>query len=259
MILVFGGTTEGKQAVNVLKTLGLPFIYSTKVKTAIETTTHFEYRFGALTKAKLEVLITDRTIKTIINASHPFALELHKTIAAVAQKTKTVVLRLERTFPERTLHPLVHYVPNYASAITVLNQFQDKRLLALSGVQSIEKLIPYWKKANTHFRILDRDSSIAIAKANNFPESQLILGLPNKTIEEEIAIFKQKNIEIILTKESGESGALSIKINAALTYNIPIIILEKPELPSVFNSIKSETELKEQLVKMYNPLLLKKN
>jgi len=256
MILVFGGTTEGKQAIEVLTTMGLPFLYSTKVNIEIETNNKFEYRFGALDAMHLESLIEGRKITTIINASHPFASELHKTIAQVSQKTKTPVLRLERTYPEKTKHSLVHYVSDYTSALELLKTFNGKRLLALSGVQSIVKLASYWKTTTAYFRILDRASSIAIAQNNNFPKQQLILGLPNKTIEEEIAVFQQHKIETVLTKESGESGALSIKIKAALQQNIPIVILERPQIPRTFIIVKNKEVLKKKLKVMYNQALI---
>ncbi len=256
MILVFGGTTEGKQAINVLQTFGLPFLYSTKVEITIAPNAGFEYRFGALTQTELEALILDREIKTIINASHPFASQLHETIAATVERTQTPVLRLERTFPERTNHSLVHYTSSYGSALNILNEFHGKRLLALSGVQSIEKLSSYWKRTRTYFRILDRPSSIAIAQASNFPEAQLILGLPNKEVAEELAILQQNKIEVVLTKESGESGSLSIKIKAALELGIPIIILERPKLPSGFKIVKDKDQLAKELNEMYHPTLL---
>jgi len=47
-------------------------------------------------------------------------------------------------------------------------------------------------------------------------------------------LYKAKSIEVVLTKESGNSGSLSIKIDAAESLGIPIIIIKKPSLPSYF-------------------------
>lgn len=245
MILIFGGTTEGKQAIEVLEALQCPFVYSTKTKVAVSDSV--DYRFGALNDKSMGQLIEDRKIKLIINCAHPFATVLHETIDQVATSHAIDVIRLEREFVARMDHHLVQYVNDYEDALDALKPYVGKSLLALSGVQSIPKLKAFWATSLTYFRILDRDESRAIANDSLFPIDQLILGLSDGTLTSEIDTIKQKDIQVILTKESGESGGLSTKIKAALECNIPIIILKKPDLPKDFQLVYSVQELKTQL------------
>jgi precorrin-6x reductase len=123
--------------------------------------------------------------------------------------------------------------------------------LALTGVQTIGKLKEYWKKKETYFRILPRESSIAVAEAMNFPKDNLILEFPSGNLNDEITVFKKHNSEAVLTKESGESGFLTTKIKAAKVCKIPIIIIERSKLPSHFILASNETDL-------YNFMALKK-
>lgn len=241
MILVFGGTTEGKQAISVLRGLECPFVYSTKTK--VEVPASISYRYGALDAVQLKQLILDQAIDLIINCAHPFAEQLHATIDEVASFTKTTVLRLEREYPERSTHPLVTYVEGYDEAMNVLDDHVDETLLALTGVQSIPKLKKHWRSTRTYFRILDRQDSRDIAIENEFPREQLILGLTDKSLDAELQTIDDNAIEIILTKESGESGGLSVKIAAAIQRGIPIVILKKPTLPSAFKLVKNQEEL----------------
>jgi len=248
MILVFGGTTEGKQAIEVLEALQLKYIYSTKTKIKVELRDFGKYRFGAFSEENLEQFISEEKITTIIHASHPFAEVLHLTISAVAKKCEIPVYRLQREYPERMQSSIIHYVNDYEAALTLLNEkFEGKLLLGLTGVQTIEKFEGFWKNNLSYFRILDRQSSIDIALKSDFPENQLILGYPNTTIEAEVELFQQKNIEVVITKESGNSGALSVKIDAAKECNIPIIIIKKPELPASFQLVNSKSDLSEIL------------
>ena len=53
----------------------------------------------------------------------------------------------------------------------------------------------------------------------------------------------------MITKESGDSGFLTTKIEAAMTCEIPIIILERSKLPSIFIVVSSEEELASVLYK----------
>ena len=241
MILVFGGTTEGKQAIEVLTTLQYPFVYSTKTKVSVPEKTN--YRFGALNAEEMKAFMRTREIQLVVNCAHPFASELHQTIQTTASDLRINVIRLERTFPKRTVHPLVRYVSIYQEALVVLANYQNQPLLALSGVQSVPKLKGHWQTTLTYFRILDKPESKSIAKNNGFPADQLILGLSEGTLATEVETIRRYKIGVMLIKESGESGGLSTKIKAALACKVPVIIIKKPVLPTGFLLVNNPAEL----------------
>ncbi len=250
MILVFGGTTEGKQVIEMLNTLQLPFVYSTKTTIKAEVGTFGNYRSGAFSQEELDAFIEENKIKLIIHASHPFAEVLHKTVAISAEKKGISVYRLERVYPAKKKGDDVLYVKNYVDLEVLLKErFLKTKALFLTGVQTIEKLTYFWKQQKSYFRILDRALSINIALKSHFPKEQLILGMPNKQVEKEIALINKLNIALLITKESGESGALSVKIAAAKECNIPIIIIEKPVLPSCFSLFTNKEKLSKAIKK----------
>lgn len=242
MILLFGGTTEGKMAIEVLTALQCPFVYSTKTRVSVPD--GVAHRFGALDIEEMKAFAQNEDIQLIINAAHPFASALHHTIHEVAMQMDIPVIRLERTYPERTVHPLVTYVNDYDQALDHLSKHKGKTLLALSGVQSIPKLKPHWTNNQTYFRILDREESKAIAHEHQFPSEQLILGLSDGSLDAELQAIKDYEVDVILTKESGESGGLSTKIEAAKGSGVPILIIQKPELPTGFELVNDLESLK---------------
>ena len=241
MILVFGGTTEGKKVATLLQRKAMPFVYSTKTNIAFPETTIASYRHGALDRKQLKEYLTENNIKLIINASHPFAELLHNTIAIVAENLQIPVIRFGRQLLPKTENSLISYVDSYDEGLALLHE--NHKLLALTGVQSIKRLQPWWQQHTTYFRILNRLGSIAIAAESNFPKEQLILGLPSADLESEISLIAEKNINIILTKETGNSGFLSTKIEAALQTNTQIIIIRQPKVPSYFKQVFTTDEL----------------
>jgi precorrin-6A/cobalt-precorrin-6A reductase len=247
MILVFGGTTEGKKVAGMLEKHALPYYYSTKTEIAFDAGRYGQYRHGALTAADLQTFCKTQRIKAIVHASHPFATVLHDTICTGAQALSLPVFRFERTYPQRREHPLVRYMDAYQAATDWLIQHPVRRLLALTGVQTIAPLKHYWEKHDTIFRILPRESSLALARAAGFPEEQLILEMPGNDLQQESAMIRQLNIGAVLTKESGDSGFISTKIDAALENNIPILIIERPVLPATFIPVMDEASLMEHL------------
>ncbi|MBG6130275.1 cobalt-precorrin-5B (C1)-methyltransferase/precorrin-6A/cobalt-precorrin-6A reductase [Aquimarina sp. EL_43] len=242
MILVFGGTTEGKKVAKILDELEYPYYYSTKTKV------DYEGKGipidGVMTTSLLENFCKKHEITHIINASHPFAVQLHQMIADIS--IALPLIRFQRQFSPRILDQNVSYVDSFEEAIRYFNKNKYSSLLALSGVQTIAKLRSYWKNHLTWFRILDRDSSRAIADEAGFPKTKLLFGYPqSKTAEMEL--FTKLSPDIIFTKESGSNGKLEEKIAAAQALHIPIVILKKPKISNRYLCIDTKAALIEMI------------
>ncbi|RZK57822.1 MAG: precorrin-6A/cobalt-precorrin-6A reductase, partial [Hymenobacter sp.] len=179
----------------------------------------------------------------IVHASHPFAEVLHATVAAASQHLGLPVLRLERQYPERLAHPLVHYAADYELVAAQLLAAGLAPALALSGVQTIGRLRGYWQRQTMFCRVLPRAASVALARQVGFPEANLITEWPGAELAEEIALIQQTGAQAVITKESGESGFLSVKLAAALHAGVPIFIVRRPELPASFRRLAHADEL----------------
>ena len=77
MILVFGGTTEGRNAVEVLEEAGKPYYYSTKTGEQNITLHHGHRIDGALDEEAMQAFCREKDIRLIVDAAHPFASQLH--------------------------------------------------------------------------------------------------------------------------------------------------------------------------------------
>ena len=244
MILVFGGTTEGKRVMQVLEGMRVPYVYSTKTKIEVADSEYMTYRYGVLDKESLYVYAKQKGVRLIIDAAHPFAIVLHDTLVEVSKQLNVPVVRFARKQIERIEHDLVKYVSSYSEMIQLLEtSFTNQRLLSFTGVQTIKGLKPWWVKQKSFFRILDRDSSRAIANESKFPVEQLVFGLPSDEVSKEISLIKSIGSNVLATKESGDSGFLSTKIKAALETKNTIIILKQPTNPEWFEVVYTTKDL----------------
>jgi cobalt-precorrin-5B (C1)-methyltransferase/precorrin-6A/cobalt-precorrin-6A reductase len=242
MILVFGGTTEGKKVAKILDELEYPYYYSTKTKVDYEgkgIPIH-----GVMTPSILENFCKKHEITHIINASHPFAVQLHQMISDTL--IALPLIRFQRQFSSRIRDQNVYYVDSFEEAIRYFNKNNYSSLLALSGVQTITKLQSYWKDHLTWFRILDRDSSRAIADKAGFPKTKLVFGYPQSKTEE-MELFTKLSPDVIFTKESGRNGKLEEKIAASQALDIPIVILKKPKISNRYLCVDTKAALIEMI------------
>ena len=243
MILVFGGTTEGRKAVEVLEEAGRAYYYSTKTGEQDITLHHGQRIDGTLDEEAMKAFCKEHGIRLIVDAAHPFASQLHQTIAKVSEAQKIPVIRYERIYPERD--ESITWIDDYSKM-----PLDIKSLLATTGVQSIAKLKHLEAKGiKIYYRILNRESSIALATKQG-------------ATKEQICYYEDPNeipvrTEAILLKESGLSGGFPEKVAAAKALGIRIIALKRPELSNTFTPINGPYGLRrtvEKLLPEFYPL-----
>ena len=77
MILILGGTTEGRVAVRVADEAAATYYYSTKGTLQSIECAHGIRLTGAMNAEEMECFCRDHAIKLLIDAAHPFAQVLH--------------------------------------------------------------------------------------------------------------------------------------------------------------------------------------
>jgi cobalt-precorrin-5B (C1)-methyltransferase len=214
MILVFGGTTEGRKTVEVLEAAGKPFYYSTKTGEQALVLHHGVAIDGAKDDDAIRQFCLENDIRLLIDAAHPFASTLHSTVVKVAESLNLPVIRYDRIYPPRD--PDILWIDDYSQVPTDIHS-----LLATTGAQSISKLKPLEAKGiKVFYRILRRESSIQLARAQGTDEDRLCYYEDGHTID--------VDAEAILLKESGESGGFNEKVKAAREKGMKIIALKRP-------------------------------
>ena len=99
MILVFGGTTEGRKAVEVLEEGGLPYYYSTRSDGQKIELVHGIHLTGSMEVPEMIQCCREHSIRLIIDAAHPFAEELHRNLVFLAKHIQAPIIRYDRIYP----------------------------------------------------------------------------------------------------------------------------------------------------------------
>ena len=237
MILVFGGTTEGRRAAEVLEEAGSSYYYSTKTGEQELTLHHGVRTDGAMDGEAMRQFIREHAIRLIVDAAHPFAATLHQTISEVAADMRIPVIRYERIYPPRD--PDITWIDDYRQVPTDIHS-----LLATTGVQSISKL--KWLEAEgvkVIYRILNRESSIRLAHEQGATDEQLCFyHTGDDPIGDSPHVIRYashtgdspqsspQGADAILLKESGLSGGFVEKVAEARERGMRIIVLKRPEI-----------------------------
>jgi cobalt-precorrin-5B (C1)-methyltransferase len=226
MILVFGGTTEGRIAAKVLDESGATYYYSTRSNTQDIQLVHGVHVTGAMEVTEMVTVCREHDIRLIVDAAHPFAVNLHRNVIDLARQIGVPVIRYDRIYPPHD-DDLV-WCKDYDDAISQLYKYGITKLLALTGVNTITKLHDYWQHHECWFRILNRGESLAGAQKAGFSSEHLVY----YEKEDTSALIGRLQPQAIITKESGASGGFNEKIHAARQAGITIFVVERPEYPT---------------------------
>ena len=233
-ILVFGGTTEGRKTIEALEESGNTYYYSTKTGEQEVTFHHGIAISGAMDAAAMTAFCQTHDVGLLVDAAHPFAEVLHRTVAEVAENMGIPAIRFERIFPERDED--ITWLNSYEEAVQTI---QEKTLLATTGVQSISKLKPLEARGiRVIYRILDRESSIRLAHLQGANDEQLCF-YPDT-----------HEADAVLMKESGATGGFVEKVEEARRLGMKMYAIRRPDTPKVFHIVNGEHGLRRMVEKL---------
>ena len=248
MILILGGTTEGRKAVAALDRAGKPFYYSTRSNLQQVEAKHAVRITGSLDAEGIIRFCRENGIGLIVDAAHPFASQLHENIRLASESLSIPVIRFERQYPDKDITKSVVWCDGYDDAVVKMREQGVKRLLALTGVQTIPRLKDFWTDHDCFFRILDREESKEKVLQAGFP--------PERTIFYEegdgsiARLIKDLEPDAIITKESGDSGNFTTKTEEALAAGLKVFVVKRPPMPEGFLTVTGEYGLRKSVEKL---------
>jgi len=213
-------------AAKVLEESGATYFYSTRSDTQDIQLVHGSHVIGAMEAPEMAAFCQEHDIRLLIDAAHPFAVNLHRNIVDLAAQTGIPVIRYDRIYPPHDKD--IVWCKDYVDAISQLEAHGVHRLLALTGVNTIAKLRDYWQDHECWFRILNRNESLAGAQKAGFPADRLVYYEKDDTP----SLIERLHPQAIITKESGMSGGFDEKVEAARQAGVKIFVVERPEYPS---------------------------
>ncbi len=236
MILLIAGTTEGRVLFNLLKGSGLKMAVSflTEYGSHLLKGEHgdkIELLRGPLDKEHLVKIIQQKGITEIIDASHPFAVEISKNALETSREQGVAYFRFERPSIALPKHSLIKQVSGFQEAAKEAVCF-GKVIFLTVGVKNLE---PFIWQAKEHgrdvvARVLPLESSIQACREKGLQPPQILAlqGPGSRELNREL--LKYYKAGVLVTKDSGAAGGTAAKIEAALELDIPVIFIQRPSL-----------------------------
>lgn len=223
-VLILGGTSEAASLADALSTIdGLHLITSLAGRTEHPRKLPGEVRIGGFGGIQgLAAYLRERAVDAVIDATHPFAAQMSGHAAEACQGLG--ILRLHLTRPSWARHDddRWHEVAD-AKVAAIFLPGMGRRVFLTCGQRDLEvyaDLDDLWFLIRTVEPIEGKKPKHAHCLQAKGPFSE----------DDEIALFKEHRIDLLVTKASGGSATYA-KIAAARKLGLPVIMIKRPAIP----------------------------
>ncbi|WP_432988695.1 cobalt-precorrin-6A reductase [Dactylosporangium sp. CA-233914] len=214
-VLILGGTGEARRLASVL----LPanrVISSLAGRVADPALPAGEVRIGGFGgPSGLAAYLRAECVDTVVDATHPFAARMSANAAQACAETGVALLVLRR--PGFADISGSHHVPTLQAAAVLLPSL-GRRAFVTTGRQGIG-----------YFRDLPMFLLLrCVDPPEDVPSNvDVILDRGPFTVDGEIALMRQYDIDLLVTKDSGGSMTAA-KLDAARELGIPVVVVDRP-------------------------------
>ena len=232
-IWLIGGTSDSATIAQMLLESDIPFIVTVTTKTACSLYCTDDIAVGRMNRVEIESFCQKQSILAVIDASHPYAVEVSQSAISHAAKANLPYLRYERvSYKASTAIQTNANITELASFDDLVagDYLQDKRVLLTVGCKVLSLFKPWQSKAVLFARVLPKTSSLETALAAGFKSDRLIAVRPPLDRALETALWQQWQINLVVTKASGTAGGEDVKRRVAADLNIPLIIITRPQV-----------------------------
>ncbi len=240
MFWLFSGTSDGNKIAQdlVSKNHSLKVFVASQYGQIIaaETLPQNIIKTGRMNEDEIFTLGEREDPKIVIDATHPFALEISKNLMRFCQKKGIPYIRYERP-EEMIVEENVYYVDNVEKAAEKAKSIGQRILLTL-GSRNIEDFLCDELHGQVYIRMLPDPQLIEhLLSKGVSPDRIIAIQGPFSTSMNQV-MMKDFLIDCLVTKSSGKEGGVPQKIAAAKQLGIPVIIIKRPNIKysKVFNN-----------------------
>lgn len=219
-----GGTTEASALARLVadSDLTATFSYAGRVETPKQQP--IPQRVGGFGGVEgLTRYLTEHGITHVVDATHPFAAQMSWNAFQACKAACVALAALTRPAWRAQDGDDWTHVPDIAGAVAALSGDARRVMLAL-GRMHVED---FTAAPQHHYvlRLVDAPDT-----PPSLPDHTVVVARGPFDIDADIALFEEHRVDLIVCKNAGGKGA-EAKIHAARALGLPIVMIDRPNLP----------------------------
>ena len=243
-VIIFGGTTEGRELARILADRGALVTVSVATElgeemlrdiSAEEEPGHFRTLVGRLNVEEMQGII--REFDICYDATHLYAVEVTANLREACGKTGTRYIRVIRKEAESSELDQGQEGVRKSDSVIVTQSAADASAYLLGTKGNIflttgsKELGDFadLPRERLYVRVLPTRDSIAACEAAGIPHRNIIAMFGPFSQRMNEAMLEQYRISYLVTKEAGRNGGFEEKMQAAKRCGVNAIVIRRPE------------------------------
>ncbi|MCI5959344.1 MAG: precorrin-6A reductase [Lachnospiraceae bacterium] len=227
-VLIFAGTTEGRTLSEYLSENRIEHMVCVATEYGEEVLSASPYMTihqGRMDVGEMEKLMQTGSFAAVVDATHPYAVEVTANIRKASQEAQLPYLRLKRCLDTET-EGRVFYFHSNEECVDALEKTEGNILLTTGSKELATYCSHPLVKERLYVRVLPGMESISICTELGIKGKQMIAMQGPFSTEMNEAILHQFEIACMVTKKSGRLGGYPEKLEAAKRAGIPVYVIE---------------------------------
>ena len=247
MILVLGGTSDSIEICNLFNTHNLSYFVSVTTAYGEDLARRCTDKvlLKKLTIEDMVDIIKENKIDKVIDATHPYAVEVSTNAIKACEFSNIKYIRFEReSLINQIDYENKYIVETIEEACDVANKIGNNIFIG-TGSKNLGIYKELIKNKNLMARVLPTSEVLISCENLGFNADNIIAMKGPFTQEMNESTYKQYNIDLVITKESGAAGGFLEKVNACKTLNIPVVIMKRKEMnyPNTIGTVERLVDL----------------
>ena len=246
-VLLFGGTAEGRELALWLAERGWQVYLCVATDYGAQLIPqHPNIALSArrLTEEEMEALMAGHPFACVVDATHPYAVEVTENIRSAACKTGLPYRRLVR---QSDREDGCLKAESMAQAARRLEELPGNILLT-TGSKELDAFARSGLVERCYPRVLPTLDSLERCLSLGFPPAHIICMQGPFSQALNVALIRQFHIQTLVTKDSGGYGGFREKAEAAREAGCALLVVERPTRETGLTLEELKTALKEARV-----------
>ena len=228
--LIFGGTSEGRELWEFCSGKGIPAVLSvaTDYGGELAQPSGGEVHVGRMGSEEMQRFFQKENIAQVIDATHPHAVEVTENIRKACRAAGLPCLRLLREEGDPPDGSGIIRCRDAAEAARLLEGMSgqvllttgSKELKLFAGISGFVERV--------YARVLPLEDSIRACREAGLPPARILAEQGPFSKDWNLLVLKEKQIRVLVTKDSGLRGGFQEKIGAARELGIPVLVIRRP-------------------------------
>ena len=257
MIMILGGTKDAREIITLISKQKYPLLITTATEyggSLISEDEQCNILIKRMTAQDMEAIILEKAVQLVVDATHPYAVDVSKNAMIASRNRGIPYLRYQRNESAyEAYEDILMTVDSMEAAAEYLISTEGNILLTtgsksleiFTDILSIERLYP---RVLPTAEVLKKCETLGV-KAGNIIAMQ---GPFSRSMN--IEIIRMYGIRILVTKDSGDLGGTLDKLEAAKQCGCKIIMVKRPSV-DYENLFESKEDLVCKVRELYEKIL----